>query len=141
MSSLFKHRRVTEETGQEDGLAYNERVLVAGERSPQGPIRFMSQEEKDKVHRVIDLRLKEIEDTGLSKEELLFDNFTGGVPLSRDPFFQLIKKNKLAREVLIEPTEIFTADRIVSLALTQDIGPDPALSRKRNNNLYDHEIN
>lgn len=52
----------------------------------------------------------------------------------------MLKKNKLAREVLIQPTEVFTPDKVVNMALTQDIGVDPALSRKKKDNLFEHEI-
>jgi hypothetical protein len=32
----------------------------------------------------------------------------GGLPLARDPFFQMLKKNRIAREMLIKEGEEFT---------------------------------
>ena len=51
-----------------------------------------------------------------------------GLKLTEDPFFQYIKENRLARELLIKPTELFTPEKIVNLALRQDIGIDDASS-------------
>ena len=51
--------------------------------------------------------------------------------MSDDPFFQYIKNQKAAREMLLKPGEEFTADRVIELALRQDIGPDPSLSQNR----------
>ena len=47
------------------------------------------------------------------------------MPLAIDPFFQYIKNNRLIREVIAKPNEAFTAEKIVDLALRQDIGFDP----------------
>lgn len=53
------------------------------------------------------------------------------MPLAIDPFFQYIKKNKLAREVYLKKSDRFTVEKIVDIALRQDIGPDPSYSRTR----------
>lgn len=50
------------------------------------------------------------------------------MPLSQDPFFQLLRKKKIVREMLIKPGETFTLEKVISLALKQDIGPDPSFS-------------
>ncbi len=48
----------------------------------------MSQEDRDKVHLAIDAKLQEIEDSGLTREELLSDNAVGkGLPVADDPVF------------------------------------------------------
>ena len=57
-----------------------------------------------------------------------------------DPFFQLIKTNRTAREMLFRPGEAFTVEKVIELALRQDIGLDPALSRRQKNYLYKHQI-
>lgn len=40
-----------------------------------------------------------------------------GVKLADDPFFQIVKLSKTAREMLLKPGDEFTADRIIELAL------------------------
>jgi len=48
--------------------------------------------------------------------------------LADDPFFQFIKNSKTAREMLLKPGDEFSADRVIDLALRQDVSPDPSLS-------------
>jgi len=48
--------------------------------------------------------------------------------LADDPFYQMIKNSRVAREMLIKPNENFTADRIIEKALRQDVGIDPSNS-------------
>ena len=50
-----------------------------------------------------------------------------------DPFFQYLKRNKLAREVYLRKNDRFTVEKIIDIALRQDIGPDPSYSRTRDN--------
>lgn len=68
-------------------------------RTAEGPLRSMSTEAIDKVHAEVDLKMRELEETGLSRTELLYDKTTpGGVlPLVEDPVFQFLKRNRLAR--------------------------------------------
>lgn len=68
----------------------------------------MSSEEKTKINLLIDEKLEKLEKTGLSREEILYDDGRRGVPLGQDPFFQYIKKNYKAREVFIKPGEEYT---------------------------------
>ena len=72
--------------------------------------------------------MQELEDTGLTRNEILFDEPGSGVNLYDDPFFQLLKENKTAREMLIKPNEEFSADRVIEKALRQDVGVDPSMS-------------
>lgn len=90
-------------------------------------MKYMSEADKQKVHLLADIRLEEIERLNLSREQIL-DPKSGkvGIKLSEDPFFQYVKSNKLAREILIKPGEEFTPERIVALALRQDVGIDPS---------------
>jgi hypothetical protein len=71
--------------------------------------------------------MQELEDTGLSKEEILY-NKPMGLPLKQDKFFQFLKKNRIAREMLIKPTESFNVDTVIEKALKQNIGPDPSIA-------------
>ena len=72
--------------------------------------------------------MQELEDTGLTRNEILFDDANTGIPLRDDPFFQLIKENRTAREMLIGANEEFSADRVIEKALRQDVGVDNSLS-------------
>jgi hypothetical protein len=99
----------------------------------------MSRQEKERIHSEIDKRLKELEDTGLSREEILYDKPVG-IPLGQDKFFQFIKNNKIAREVLVRDTEAFNAETVVEKALKQNIGPDPSIAMPRKTNLLPEEL-
>ena len=92
----------------------------------------MSIEAKAKVHTEVDKRMQELEDTGLTRNEILFEQ-QQGMRLADDPFFQFLKNNKTAREMLIKPGEEFSADRVIELALRQDVGPDGSMSMNRQN--------
>jgi hypothetical protein len=61
----------------------------------------MSEEEKLKINIQIDQKMDELEATGLSREEILYDDGKRGVPLAIDPFFQFLRKNYLAREMFL----------------------------------------
>lgn len=87
-----------------------------------------------------DKKLQELEDSGLTRDEVLYNRQTG-IPLADDPFFQFVKRNKAAREMLILPNEEFTVDRIVEKALRQDIGPDPTLAMNVENYQYNDNTN
>jgi len=56
-----------------------------------------------------------------------------GLKLIEDPFFQYIKSNRLIREIMIKPGEEFSPEKIVNLALRQDIGVDRSASIKLKN--------
>lgn len=81
--------------------------------------------------------MQELEDTGLSREEILY-NKPIGFPLKQDKFFQFLKKNKIAREMLIKPTESFNVETVIDKVLKQNIGPDPSISvSKKNHKLLE----
>ena len=75
----------------------------------------------DKIHILAEKKLQELEETELSREELLFDSedVKKGVPLHQDPFFQFIKNNRIVREMLVKPNEEFSVKRIIDIALRQ----------------------
>lgn len=99
----------------------------------------MKREEKEKIHADIDKRMQELEETGLSREEILF-NKPIGVPLKQDKFFQYIRNNKIAREMLIKPTELFNAETVIEKALKQNIGPDPSIAAPPKKNKLPEEL-
>jgi len=60
--------------------------------------------------------LQKLEDSGLTREEILF-NDPVGLSLSDDPFFQLLKTSRIAREMLMNANESFTVEKIIDKAL------------------------
>jgi len=107
----------------------NERNFIEGSSaSMEGPFKYMPKARVAQIHLEVDMRMQELEDTGLSRNEILFEDAGQGIPLRDDPFFQLMKDNKTAREMLIRPNEEFSADRIIEKALRQDVGVDTSLS-------------
>ncbi len=55
------------------------------------------------------------------------------MPLADDPFFQFVKGNKTAREMLLKPGELFTPETVIEKALRQEIGPDPTMATNKEN--------
>jgi ribosomal protein S18 len=132
-SLLHKHKGYENILKTKDQAELNNKKIFAdGYQDPKGPIKFMSKKEKETIHLEIDRRLQDLEDSGLSREEILYDQ-PEGIPLNQDKFFQFIKQNKIAREMLIKPTETFSADLVIEKVLKQDIGPDGSLALKRKN--------
>ena len=99
----------------------------------EGPFKYLSKERVAQIHLEIDERMQELEDTGLTRNEILFNDANAGIPLKDDPFFQLMKDNQTAREMLISPNEEFTADRVLEKSLRQDVGVDSSLSGVQSN--------
>ncbi len=60
--------------------------------------------------------MQELEDSGLTREEILY-NRQEGIPLIDDPFFQLVKNSRSAREMLMKPGEEFSVERVLEKAL------------------------
>ena len=50
-----------------------------------------------------------------------------------------MKHNKLAREVYLKENDRFTAEKVIDIALRQDIGLDPSYSRVRENNNIENK--
>jgi ribosomal protein S18 len=145
-SLLNKHSGYSNVFKNSDEVNVEEKAqFIDGYHTRSGPIKFMTKEEKEKIHLEIDKRMTELESSGLSREEILF-NRPEGFPLKQDKFFQFIKTNKIAREMLIKPTETFSADLVIEKSLKQEIGPDGSLTLKRKNFKLkedfqiDHEI-
>ena len=63
----------------------------------------------------------------MTREEILHDQ-PRGLKLKDDPFWQYVKVNRAAREMLIAPNESFTSQTVIEKALRQDIGPDPSIT-------------
>ena len=63
------------------------------------------------------MKLRQLEETGLSRNEILYDDPKKGVPLKDDPFYQLIKNSRVVREMLTQANEEFSVDAIIEKAL------------------------
>ena len=100
----------------------------------------MTKDQIDNIHTQIDAKLQELEDSGLTREEILYDK-QEGIPLSEDPFFQFVKNSRTAREMLIKPGEEFSAERVIEKALRQDIGPDPTMAMNVQNYKFNDDTN
>lgn len=70
---LHQHTRYMEELTPEEMIRENEIQFVQGYQSPMGPTKYMSAEAKQRVHQEIDRRMQELEDTGLTRWEILFE--------------------------------------------------------------------
>lgn len=133
------YRRKDIPAKEHDAIHEDEKLFYEGFRSPAGPLKWMTHEDKERIHLQIDLKMDQLEQTGLSREEVLFDK-PGGLRLSEDPVFQYIRANREAREMLVKPGEEFTAKKVVDYALRQDIGVDRSRAALLRNTLYEHEL-
>lgn len=102
----------------------------------------LTKEELLTIHMKIDIKMKELEELGKSKEQILY-NENKGIPLKQDPFFQFLKINRKAREMLFQSKEVFSVESLINKALKQDIGPDPSIGvnqkRIKNNDTLDDD--
>jgi len=58
------------------------KAFVEGYRSPSGPLRYLPDEEKKKINFIINEKLEELEATGLTREEILYDHPTVSIILA-----------------------------------------------------------
>ena len=95
-NSLLHHRDglISNKSEKDNELEY-----VQGFSDTQKPKKWMTQEEKDTVHHEVDIQMQQLEDSGLTRMEILF-NEQKGLPLADDPVFQYLKNNRVAREML-----------------------------------------
>jgi len=115
-----KHQKIRENESQ---------FIDAYKKPGRKPKKLMTQAEIDAVHIEIDRRMQELEDTGLSREEIInAKTKRPGIPLAEDAVFQLAKNDRKVREMLINLDEEFSADNIIEKVLEQDAGPDPSVA-------------
>lgn len=84
----FRHHHNQYMTTQdkEEVIRENEKNFVEAYGSVTGPIKYMSAKDIEQVHLLIDEKMQELEESGLTREEILF-NDQRGIPLADDPFF------------------------------------------------------
>mmetsp|Transcript_5864 Transcript_5864/g.10444 ORF Transcript_5864/g.10444 Transcript_5864/m.10444 type:complete len:514 (-) Transcript_5864:171-1712(-) len=123
-----------------DYESFEQKTFIDGYRTPIGPVKWMSQEDKNKVHKQATLKLQALEDTGLSRDEVLYKR-PGGISLAEDPVFQFVKNNYAAREMLIQPGQELTVENILEAALCAKIDVDRAqVLGDDKEHLFDHEL-
>ncbi len=131
IGSLTDEHRVYERSTEEGIEAENSRRYVDGYKSPSGPLKYMTAQAIADIDSLVDKRLQELESLHCSREQILFGVEKGGVKLVDDPFFQYVKNNRQARQVVIKAGEEYSVKRIVDIALKQDIGLDKAQTNEK----------
>jgi ribosomal protein S18 len=101
----------------------NKKTLYDGLSSPSGPKSMLSENQKERINKLADERLQELEESGMSREEVIGSQGKG-IPLAQDPFFQIVKNDHKARERLFKDNEEYSVKKIVLYALQQNIGYD-----------------
>ena len=72
------YREYLKHVDSEQYIRDNELNFVQGATANiSGPRKYMNEKEKLKIHQDIDDRMQELEDTGLTRMEVLFDNMEG----------------------------------------------------------------
>ena len=130
----------TEKEKEADRSKYYDEAYHVGK-----PKHKLTKEELSTIHDQIDLKMKQLEESGQSKEEILYNSTDKGLPLRQDQFFQFLKNNRKAREMLIQASQEFSVNHVIEIALKQNIGPDPSSSapqqffKNRENFDYDYQ--
>lgn len=70
MESLFKYNQTTNLTFEE-AAHRNYTSFVEGLVSPRGALKDMTDEQKKQINIIIDAQMRRLEETGLSREEIL----------------------------------------------------------------------
>lgn len=71
--SLKRKYENFESKEEEEKIQENEARFVEAYSRREGPKKYMSREEKERVHNQIDEKMRELENTGLSREEILLN--------------------------------------------------------------------
>jgi len=71
--SLKRNDENFETKTEEEKVRENEANFVDAYSRREGPKKYMSREEKEKIHNLIDEKMRELENTGLSREEILLN--------------------------------------------------------------------
>lgn len=125
-SIFFQYKNITD-IDQTKIDILNKKSLYDGLQSIGGPKSLLSEREKERINRLADERLKELEESDLSREEIIGSSGKG-ISLAQDPFFQIIKNDYKARDRLFKDNEEYSVKKIVLYALQQDIGYDTSVA-------------
>ena len=72
-SLLHHHNQYMSPKEKEEAIRENERNFVESYLTPTGPMKWMSRDQIEKIHTQIDVKMQELEDSGLTREEILYD--------------------------------------------------------------------
>lgn len=88
-SLLHKHNQYSHPIDtKEEIIRENELNFVEGpSANAEGAFKHLSRERIDEIHLEIDQRMLELTESGLTRNEILFDSPNIGVPLKDDAFF------------------------------------------------------
>lgn len=88
-SLLHKHNHYSHPIDtKEEIIRENELNFVEGpSANAEGAFKHLSRERIDEIHLEIDQRMLELTESGLTRNEILFDSPNIGVPLKDDAFF------------------------------------------------------
>lgn len=64
---------------KEEAVRENERNFIEGYSSPTGPMKWLSKDQINKVHSQIDKKMQELEDSGLTRDEILYNKQVRGI--------------------------------------------------------------
>lgn len=76
-SLLHHHNQYLAPQDKEEAIRENEKNFVEGYLSPTGPMKWLNEKELEQIHVEIDERMQELEDSGLTREEILYDEQVG----------------------------------------------------------------
>ena len=58
---------------KEEALRENERNFIEGYEGPSGPMKYLNKDQLNQIHSQIDVKMQELEDSGLTREEILYN--------------------------------------------------------------------
>ena len=58
---------------KEEMIRENERNFIESYESPTGPMKWQSTQKRNEIHEQIDKKMAELEESGLTREEILFN--------------------------------------------------------------------
>ena len=128
IKSLFYSYRNVTDVNREQRQLHNMKLLTPNVEKKIGHVTDLNEEQKIRIDTLANGRLSELEESNMTREELL--ELPGkGIKLAADPFFQLIKNDLKARHRLLSKANVdYSVDNIVKFALNQEIEFDRAAS-------------
>ena len=128
LKSLFYKYRNIQDVNREQKRLHNLKILSEGVEKNSAHLSNLQAPEINKIDELASAKMNEIEESGLTREEIL-NIGEGGVKIAIDPFFQLIKSDLKVRHQLLRNVNLeYNVDNIIKFALNQDIGYDDAAS-------------
>ena len=127
IKSLFYKYRNIDDLSTHNIQLKQLKILEEGAYSESGPKHLLIQDQIDKINLQADLKLDEIAESGMSREEILNID-SRGIPLKADPFFLLIKNDHTVRFNHFDDKEEYSVDKIITLAVNQGIELDRSAS-------------